>query len=136
MLEDYLANFKGCVIVVSHDRFFLDRIVDHLFVFKGNGVIKDFPGDYSTYRHCVQEEAKEAKALENVKEPQAVVQNIVQKPRLEKKPSLPTRRRKNWKNSLKKWRALRRKRSCSNLKCRRGAWIIVLSLRQVKGWRR
>lgn len=56
ILEDYLVNFKGCVIVVSHDRFFLDRIVDHLFVFKGNGVIKDFPGDYSTYRHCVNEE--------------------------------------------------------------------------------
>ncbi|MDE6009798.1 MAG: ATP-binding cassette domain-containing protein, partial [Muribaculaceae bacterium] len=56
VLEDYLANFKGCVIVVSHDRFFLDRIVDHLFVFKGNGVIKNFPGDYSTYRHCVQDE--------------------------------------------------------------------------------
>lgn len=62
VLEDYLANFKGCVIVVSHDRFFLDRIVDHLFVFKGNGEIQDFPGDYSTYRHCVQEEQKELKA--------------------------------------------------------------------------
>ncbi len=94
VLEDYLANFKGCVIVVSHDRFFLDRIVDHLFVFKGNGVIKDFPGDYSTYRHCVQEEAKEAKALENVKEPQAVVQNIVQKPRLEKKAKLTYKEKK------------------------------------------
>lgn len=58
ILEDYLVNFKGCVIVVSHDRFFLDRIVDHLFVFKGNGVVKDFPGDYSTYRHCVAEEQK------------------------------------------------------------------------------
>lgn len=64
VLEDYLVNFKGCVIVVSHDRFFLDRIVDHLFVFKGNGVIKDFPGDYSTYRHCVQEELKEQRAAE------------------------------------------------------------------------
>ena len=64
VLEDYLVNFKGCVIVVSHDRFFIDRIVDHLFVFKGNGVVKDFPGDYSTYRHCVREEEKERKALE------------------------------------------------------------------------
>ncbi len=59
ILEEYLANFKGCVIVVSHDRFFLDRITDHLFVFKGDGVIKDFPGDYSTYRHCVAQEEKE-----------------------------------------------------------------------------
>jgi ATP-binding cassette subfamily F protein uup len=50
ILEDYIANFKGCVIVVSHDRFFLDRIAQHLFVFKGDGVIEDFPGNYSTYR--------------------------------------------------------------------------------------
>lgn len=64
VLEDYLVNFKGCVIVVSHDRFFLDRIVDHLFVFKGDGVVRDFPGDYSTYRHCVAEEEKERRALE------------------------------------------------------------------------
>lgn len=61
VLEDYLSKFKGCVIVVSHDRFFLDRIVDHLFVFKGNGVVKDFPGDYSTYRHCLDMESKMAK---------------------------------------------------------------------------
>ncbi len=65
VLEDYLANFKGCVIVVSHDRFFLDRIVDHLFVFKGDGVVKDFPGDYSTYRHCVAMEEKERKEAES-----------------------------------------------------------------------
>ncbi|MDE6794725.1 MAG: ATP-binding cassette domain-containing protein, partial [Muribaculaceae bacterium] len=85
VLEDYLANFKGCVIVVSHDRFFLDRIVDHLFVFKGNGEVKDFPGDYSTYRHCVQEEAKELRALEAVSENKTVSSA---KPRQEKKPKL------------------------------------------------
>ena len=66
VLEDYLAGFKGCVIVVSHDRFFLDRIVDHLFVFRGNGDVRDFPGDYSTYRHCVAMEEKERKGAENV----------------------------------------------------------------------
>lgn len=54
VLEDYLVNFRGCVIVVSHDRFFLDRIADHLFVFEGEGVIKDFPGNYSTYREFVK----------------------------------------------------------------------------------
>lgn len=63
VLENYLADFKGCVIVVSHDRFFLDRIVDHLFVMKGDGEVRDFPGDYSTYRHCVRQEEKEAKAI-------------------------------------------------------------------------
>ncbi len=50
VLEDYLANFKGCVIVVSHDRYFMDKVVDHLLVFNGNGNIKDFPGNYTRYR--------------------------------------------------------------------------------------
>lgn len=67
VLEDYLVNFKGCVIVVSHDRFFLDRIVDHLFVMKGDGEVRDFPGDYSTYRHCVRQEEKEARAADEAR---------------------------------------------------------------------
>lgn len=50
ILEDYLSKFKGCVIIVSHDRFFMDRTVDHTFVFLGDGVVKDFPGNYSEYR--------------------------------------------------------------------------------------
>ena len=49
ILEEYLSEFKGCVIVISHDRYFLDNVVDHLFVMEGNGVIKDFPGTYSEY---------------------------------------------------------------------------------------
>ena len=50
ILEEYLENFKGCVIVVSHDRYFMDKVVDHLLVFKGEGIIDDFPGNYSQYR--------------------------------------------------------------------------------------
>lgn len=50
VLEDYLRGFKGCLIVVSHDRYFMDKVVDHLFVFQGNGVIEDFPGNYTQYR--------------------------------------------------------------------------------------
>ena len=50
VLEDYLINFKGCVIVVSHDRFFMDKVVDHLLVFQGDCKIKDFPGNYTDYR--------------------------------------------------------------------------------------
>ena len=50
VLEEYLQNFKGCVIVVSHDRYFMDKVVDHLLVFKGQGDIRDFPGNYSDYR--------------------------------------------------------------------------------------
>ncbi|MDR0743664.1 MAG: ABC-F family ATP-binding cassette domain-containing protein [Tannerella sp.] len=50
VLEDYLANFKGCVIVISHDRYFMDKVVDHLFVFHGHADIRDFPGNYTQYR--------------------------------------------------------------------------------------
>jgi ABC transport system ATP-binding/permease protein len=50
VLEEYLASFNGCVVVVTHDRYFLDKIVDHLFVFEGDGVIKDFPGNYTQYK--------------------------------------------------------------------------------------
>lgn len=50
VFEDYLASFKGCVIIVSHDRYFMDKIVDHLFVFQGEGSIKDFPGNYTQFR--------------------------------------------------------------------------------------
>ena len=50
ILEEYLQDFPGCVIVVSHDRYFMDKVVDHLLVFKGNGVINDFPGNYTQYR--------------------------------------------------------------------------------------
>ena len=50
VLEDYLKNFQGCLIVVSHDRYFMDRVVDHLFVFHGNGNVQDFPGNYTQYR--------------------------------------------------------------------------------------
>ncbi|MCM1067278.1 MAG: ATP-binding cassette domain-containing protein [Muribaculaceae bacterium] len=63
ILEEYLADFKGCVIVVSHDRYFLDNIVDHLFVMEGNGVVKDFPGNYSDYRAWL--DAKPAEECKN-----------------------------------------------------------------------
>ena len=63
ILEEYIAKFKGCVIVVSHDRFFLDRTVDHLFVFEGDGIVRDFPGSYSDYRSWRQErDAEKANA--------------------------------------------------------------------------
>lgn len=57
VLETFLKNFKGCLIIISHDRHFMDSLVDHTFVFKGNGVIKDFPGNYSDYRKSVGNEA-------------------------------------------------------------------------------
>ena len=50
VLEDYLTKFQGCLIVISHDRYFMDRVVDHIFVFHGNGNVQDFPGNYTQYR--------------------------------------------------------------------------------------
>src|SRR6476620_1215758 len=55
VLENFLSEFQGCVLIVSHDRYFMDRLVDHLFVFEGEGVINDFPGNYSRYRLQVKE---------------------------------------------------------------------------------
>ena len=52
-LEQFLLDFQGCVLIVSHDRYFLDRLVDHVFAFEGNGVVKDFPGNYTDYRQWV-----------------------------------------------------------------------------------
>jgi ATP-binding cassette subfamily F protein uup len=59
VLENFLSEFPGCLVIVSHDRFFMDRIVDHLFVFEGGGVIRDFPGNYSQYRQEFKAEAAE-----------------------------------------------------------------------------
>lgn len=64
ILEDYLRTFKGCVIVVSHDRYFMDKVVDHLFVFEGNAVIRDFPGNYTQYREYRENQELESKSKE------------------------------------------------------------------------
>ena len=61
ILEEYLQDFPGCVIVVSHDRYFMDKVVDHLLVFKGNGEIKDFPGNYTQYREFNRGEREEVR---------------------------------------------------------------------------
>ena len=77
VLEDYLAHFTGCLIVVSHDRFFMDRTVDHTFVMTGNGTIKDFPGNYSEYRAWKQAHEQRSTAA---KQPPAKMQRP-EKPR-------------------------------------------------------
>lgn len=62
VLEEYLQDFPGCVIIVSHDRYFMDKVVDHLLVFKGDGVVKDFPGNYTQYREWSSLQTKEEQA--------------------------------------------------------------------------
>lgn len=68
VLEEYLCNFKGCVIVVSHDRYFMDKVVDHLLVFRGQGDIRDFPGNYSDYHDWKLAKASHDKAVSKPKE--------------------------------------------------------------------
>lgn len=69
VLEEYLQEFPGCVIVVSHDRYFMDKVVDHILVFKGEGVIDDFPGNYTQYRqYSALQSKEEAKVDASVKE--------------------------------------------------------------------
>ncbi len=62
-LEQFLLDFQGCVLIVSHDRYFLDRLVDHVFAFEGNGIVKDFPGNYSEYRQWKYDSEDEAEEL-------------------------------------------------------------------------
>lgn len=62
VLENFLSEYQGCILIVSHDRYFMDRLVDHLFVFEGDGVVRDFPGNYTQYRLWLKEEDKKKSA--------------------------------------------------------------------------
>jgi ATP-binding cassette subfamily F protein uup len=68
ILEEYLLKFGGCLIIVSHDRFFMDKVVNHLFIFEGDGAIYDFPGNYSDYRVSQKQQEIESKRNDNQSE--------------------------------------------------------------------
>ena len=68
VLEEYLESFNGCVLVVTHDRYFLDKIVDHLFVFEGDGIVKDYPGSYTQYRTYIERRKRQMKATAKTSE--------------------------------------------------------------------
>ncbi len=91
VLEDYLEKFKGCVIVVSHDRFFLDSIVDHLFVMEGDGAVKDFPGGYSDYRAWLKERQQSS-----TPKTQDVPREVPAKPRTDRAPKLTFKERQEF----------------------------------------
>lgn len=90
ILEEYLTNFKGCAIIISHDRYFLDNIVDHIFVFEGNGVIKDFPGNYRDYRKWHNEFAKENEVANKPNE------KNTEKPKTERQQKMTFKERKEF----------------------------------------
>ena len=70
VLEEYLQDFPGCVIIVSHDRYFTDKVVDHLLIFKGDGIIQDFPGNYTQYREWMKALPRPSQPNENRSDPQ------------------------------------------------------------------
>ena len=79
ILEEYLAEFPGCVIVISHDRYFMDKVIDHLLVFKGGGEIKDFPGNYSQYREWRRLATKADETTKKISKPKADYHNEVKR---------------------------------------------------------
>jgi ATP-binding cassette subfamily F protein uup len=88
VLEEYLQSFEGCVVLVSHDRFFMDKVVDHLFVFEGEGMVSDFPGNYTIYRNKILEDKEKLQAKEKAKtetEPKKKTEEQQNLPKPEKK---------------------------------------------------
>lgn len=79
ILEEYLADFPGCVIVISHDRYFMDKVIDHLLVFKGGGDIKDFPGNYTQYREWSRLETKADESIKKTAKPKNDYHNEVKR---------------------------------------------------------
>lgn len=74
-LEDFLDQFPGCLLIVSHDRYFMDRLVEHIFVFEGGGVVSDFPGNYTDLREYQKEQRNEAKDVKRTSEPEKAIES-------------------------------------------------------------
>ncbi len=74
-LEEYLENFAGCILIVSHDRYFMDRLVEHIFSFEGNGIIKNYPGNYTDYRERIKLKATPISATAKAKAPKEKIES-------------------------------------------------------------
>ncbi|HEY0678738.1 MAG TPA: ABC-F family ATP-binding cassette domain-containing protein [Chitinophagaceae bacterium] len=85
VLENFLADFPGCILIVSHDRYFMDRLVDHLFVFEGDGAIRDFPGNYTLYRLTQKEQEQAEEEAPVMQAEQAAASITVQSPPVTKR---------------------------------------------------
>lgn len=95
VLEDYLRSFKGCLLIVSHDRFFTDKVVDRIFAFEGDGIIKDFPGNYTIYKNKKEEEKEllEKAGREKKKQEQPTITTVNTADKNEKKRKLSFKER-------------------------------------------
>lgn len=109
MLEEYLTSFKGCLIVVSHDRYFMDKVVDHLMVFEGNGVINEFPGNYTQYREW--KAIEDRRLLEEQKSVAAERQSEKENTKVAEKTKLSFKERKEFELLEKEIEALESEKS-------------------------
>jgi ATP-binding cassette subfamily F protein uup len=94
VLENFLTDYPGCLLIVSHDRYFMDRLVDHLFVFEGNGVVKDFPGNYSSYRSSLKEKDDVIKGAEEKQQERKIVSS--EKAKANEKRKLTYNEKREW----------------------------------------
>ncbi|MBL7699723.1 MAG: ABC-F family ATP-binding cassette domain-containing protein [Chitinophagaceae bacterium] len=101
VLENFLEDFPGCLVIVSHDRYFMDKLVDHLFVFEGDGMVKDFPGNYSDYRSSL-------KAVQPVEEKGKIVTSV--KPQKQKR-KMSFNEKREWNNLQKEIKQLEDEKS-------------------------
>jgi ATP-binding cassette subfamily F protein uup len=94
VLENFLTDYPGCLLIVSHDRYFMDRLVEHLFVFEGNGVVKDFPGNYSSYRSSLKEKDDVIKGAEEKQQERKIVSS--EKAKANEKRKLTYNEKREW----------------------------------------
>lgn len=92
VLEEYLKGFSGCLLVVSHDRFFTDKVVDHIFAFEGNGTIKDFPGNYTQYKNYKEEQEEKEKRNREITQKEKPASQIQQQTERKRKLSFKEQR--------------------------------------------
>jgi len=120
-LEDFLQDFPGCILIVSHDRYFMDRLVDHLFAFEGNGEIRDFPGNYSQYRIWKQlEENAEGKIEKAVIEKQKA-ESIKPKPEASEKQKLSFKEKTEFEKLEKEIAELEKEKKLLEVKLNNGS---------------
>jgi ABC transport system ATP-binding/permease protein len=98
ILEDYLQNFKGCVLVVSHDRYFMDKIVDHLLVFEGDANVRDFPGNYSQYREWKDVQDSEERQKKQIAKTDSRIPVTAGEPKIDRPRKLSFKEQKEFEN--------------------------------------
>ena len=120
-LEEFLQDFPGCILIVSHDRYFMDRLVDHLFAFEGNGEIKDFPGNYSQYRLWKQLEPNDESKKQNAESKTLKAEGKTEKVESNEKQKLSFKERTEFENLEKEISKLEKEKKLLEVKLSNGS---------------